>query len=174
MEYHFISGKIYSFEVCVAWYLNNCTSFLSRKLKWHIFCHIINFNLYLLLFLSSFIHSRIGSSFSIIHLRISSTFGSFSGEIITVAFFSIYHSFFSLLLSHLDRTINVAILWIMAKMAAPPLNRNSCGLRQPHPYQRLPHMHWLPWPPSSIKAMPGPESVLHHLSPASLAVWACH
>jgi hypothetical protein len=36
---------------------------------------------------------------------------------------------------------NAAILWTTAKMAAPPLNRNSPALRQPHPYQRLPRMH---------------------------------
>jgi hypothetical protein len=27
---------------------------------------------------------------------------------------------------------------------SPTLNRNSHALRQPHPYQRLPHMCWLP------------------------------
>jgi hypothetical protein len=61
-----------------------------------------------------------------------------------------------------------------AKMAAQPLNRNSCALRQPRPYQRLPRMRQLPYPPPSIKATPGPGWLLGHLSPAGLGVSACH
>jgi hypothetical protein len=49
---------------------------------------------------------------------------------------------------------------------APPLNRNSHTLRQLHPYQRLLHMCWCPYPPPSIKATPGPDSLLHHLFPS--------
>jgi hypothetical protein len=44
---------------------------------------------------------------------------------------------------------------------APPLKKFPCSKTAPP----LPRMRYLPYPPPSIKAMPGPDSVLCHLPP---------
>jgi hypothetical protein len=72
----------------------------------------------------------------------------------------------------IDRTI-MSPFCESAKMAAPPLNKFPCSKTAPPLPQTTVHvLTSLPLLCTKTTARPGWG--LHHLSPVSLAVWACH